>query len=102
MNEALREKVNKFCMLNHPAMDKWCQRYDKECHNVEQERAAYRATCGRHIGSSNIQYSTHLKMLPKYMSLNWLDDTLQNAAQHWEQVAEEEREFARGCQWKCK
>ena len=32
------------------------------------------------------------------MSLNWLDDALQNAAQQGEQVTEEEREFARGCQ----
>ena len=36
------------------------------------------------------------------MSLNWLDDALQNAARQGEQVTEEEREFARGCQWKCK
>ena len=74
MNEALREKVKRFCMLNHPpAKDKWRQRYDEERHNVEQERAAYRATCGQHIGSSsNIQYPTHLKMLSKFMSLNWL------------------------------
>ena len=98
MNEALREKVNRFYMLNHLAMDKWHQRYDEERHNVEQERTAYRATCGQHIGSSNIQYPTHLKMLPKYMSLNWLDDALQNAARQGEQVTEEEREFARGCQ----
>ena len=95
MNEAFRDKVNRFCMLNHPAMDKWRQRYDEERHNVEQERTAYRATCGQHIGLSNIQYPTHLKMLPKYMSLNWLDDALQNAARQGEQVTEEEREFAR-------
>ena len=74
---------------------KWRQRYDEERHNVEQERTAYRATCGQHIGLSNIQYPTHLKMLPKYMSLNWLDDALQNAARQGEQVTEEEREFAR-------
>ena len=67
-------------MLNHPSIDKWHQQNDEERHNVKQERATYRATCGQHIGSSNIQYPTHLKMLPKYMSLNWLDDALQNAA----------------------
>ena len=41
MNEAFREKVNTFCMLNHPAMDKWRQRYDEERHNVEQERGLH-------------------------------------------------------------
>ena len=36
------------------------------------------------------------------MTLNWLDDALRKYAQQGDQVIEEEREFARGCQWKCK
>ena len=57
---------------------------EEEHQSIEKQRATFRESCGVHIGASNIQYPPHLKVLSKFMTLNWLDDALQIVAQHGE------------------
>lgn len=43
MSDALREKMNKFYILNHGTMDKWQQLCKQEWHGIEKKRSKFRA-----------------------------------------------------------
>ena len=44
MDLILEEKVNKFCMLNHPSMKKWVTMLEEECNTISSQREEYRCT----------------------------------------------------------
>ena len=44
MDPLLEEKVNKFCMLNHPSMEKWVTMHEEEHNAISLQREEYRTT----------------------------------------------------------
>lgn len=42
MDNSLREKINKFCILNSQSMEKWIEKYEEMKRQRVQERASFR------------------------------------------------------------
>ena len=51
MDLVLEEKVNKFCMLNHPSKEKWVTMHEEEHNTISLQREEYRCT---KLNSSNV------------------------------------------------
>ena len=69
MDNILEEKINRFCMLNHPAMEKWIKKYELAQETLLRQREEYRRQ--HQSGSTNVQYPSHLKELPKHITIGW-------------------------------
>ena len=92
MDRVLEEKVNKFCMLNHPCMEKWVTMHEEEQNIISQQRKEYRGTLPN---TSSFQYLPYLKETPNFITIDWLHKALQATNLREEHVTKIEREFAR-------
>ena len=95
MDLVLEEKVNKFCLLNHPSMEKWVTMHEEEHNTISLQREEYRCT---QPNTSNVQYPSHLKEPPRFITIDWLYNAIHVVILRGEHVTEIEREFARGFQ----
>ena len=68
--EVLREKVNNFCIRNSEEMVKWIDIYDM----AQKERTKCRNTL--RVYNRSCAYPEELEVLPKYMTLQWLENSL--------------------------
>lgn len=95
MTEDLEAKINRFCMLHSPVMEKWITAYEVAKEDRLRARLEWRRGT-RHLH----RYPEGLEPLPTFMSLRWLHRALEDAKQQGEQVTEEEWEYSRGCSTK--
>ena len=93
MDTTLEEKINRFCMLHHPAMVRWLTRYETAKEDRYDARRAFRARQRGRI----VRYPPELEVLPRFMSLLWLHEQLIKAEEDGVHVSLEEWEFSRGC-----
>ncbi|MCO5574600.1 hypothetical protein L7F22_028388 [Adiantum nelumboides] len=93
MDTMLEEKINRFCMLHHPTMDKWLTTYKIAKEERYDARRAFRA---RQRGRM-VRYPPELEVLPRFMPLLWLHQQLTKAEEEGVHVSLEEWEFSRGC-----
>ncbi|MCO5604765.1 hypothetical protein L7F22_058935 [Adiantum nelumboides] len=93
MDTTLEEKINRFCMLHHPTMDKWLTTYETAKEERYDARRAFRA-CQR---GRMVRYPPKLEVLPRFMPLLWLHQQLTKAEEEGVHVSLEEWEFSRGC-----
>ncbi|MCO5563619.1 hypothetical protein L7F22_017266 [Adiantum nelumboides] len=98
MDTTLEEKINRFCMLHHPTMDKWLTTYETA---KEERYDAQRAFRARQRGRM-VRYLSELEVLPRFMPLLWLHQQLTKAEEEGVHVSLEEWEFSRGCSDKYK
>ncbi|MCO5609713.1 hypothetical protein L7F22_063945 [Adiantum nelumboides] len=98
MDTTLEEKINRFCMLHHPTMDKWLTTYETAKEERYDARRAFRA-CQR---GRMVRYPPELEVLPRFMPLLWLHQQLTKAEEEGVHVSLEEWEFSRGCSDKYK
>ena len=75
MDNALRDKIHKFCILNSQAMEKWLQEYEM----TKEERLRERACFRRIRGTRNQPYPEHLQILPDFPTSRWLDAKISQA-----------------------
>ena len=94
MDSTLEEKINRFCMLNHPTMEKWIKAYDQERESRTIQRDEYRRT---HPINQRDEYPPSLTELPNFISIGWLHKALQAASLAGETVTRIEKEFSMGC-----
>ncbi|MCO5566427.1 hypothetical protein L7F22_020104 [Adiantum nelumboides] len=94
----LEEKINRFCMLHHPTMDKWLTTYETAKEERYDARRAFRARQRGRI----VRYPPELEVLPRFMPLLWLHQQLTKAEEEGVHVSLEEWEFSRGCSDKYK
>ena len=76
MDSTLEEKINRFCMLNHPMMEKWTIAYNQEREGKTIQRDEYKRTHQINQVSNNIEYPPSLRKLPKFISIGWLHKVL--------------------------
>lgn len=95
MDGSLEEKINRFCMLHHPAMERWLHAYQLAVEERHAARRAYRAS--QRQRSRLVRFPPELEVLPRFMPLRWLHDALTKASQEGQCVSVEEWEFSRGC-----
>ena len=95
MDSHLRDKINKFCILNFEPMQKWIALYEEMKSNRLQERAEFR----RNQATRNLPYPSHLHILPVWPTQSWLDIAIRRARQNEDYVSEEEEELVLGCDW---
>ena len=93
MDVALREKINKFCILNSHAMEKWIERYTLAKHEREQARLSFR----RSRTTRTLPYPPELVLLPDFPTNKWLEQTILQAKHNGESISDEEEELAYGC-----
>ncbi|MCO5604782.1 hypothetical protein L7F22_058953 [Adiantum nelumboides] len=93
MDTTIEEKINRFCMLHHPTMDKWLTTYETAKEERYDARRAFRA---RQRGRM-VWYPSELEVLPRFMPLLWLHQQLTKAEEEGVHVSLEEWEFSRGC-----
>ncbi|MCO5560224.1 hypothetical protein L7F22_013835 [Adiantum nelumboides] len=93
MDTMLEEKINRFCMLHHPTMDKWLTTYEIAKEERYDARRSFRA---RQRGRM-VRYPPELEVLPRFMPLLWLHQQLTKAEEEGIHVSLEEWEFSRGC-----
>ncbi|MCO5583655.1 hypothetical protein L7F22_037568 [Adiantum nelumboides] len=98
MDTTLEEKINCFCMLHHPTMDKWLTTYETAKEQRYDARRAFRA---RQRGRM-VRYPPEQEVLPRFMPLLWLHQQLTKAEEEGVHVILEEWEFSRGCSDKYK
>lgn len=68
MDVALREKINKFCILNSHAMEKWIERYNL----VKPERDQACLSFRRSRTTPTLPYPIEFTLLPDFPSSKWL------------------------------
>lgn len=93
MDATLRGKINKFCILNSHAMEKWIERYNLL--RVEREHA--RMSFRRSRTTRTLPYPHELALLPDFPSNKWLEQTILQAKRNGEPITDEEEELAYGC-----
>ena len=95
MDNILEEKINRFCMSNHPSMEKWIKAYAVAQASISHQREEFKR---QHQSESfNVAYPSHLKELPKHITIGWLFKALQEASLAGETITTTEKEFAMGC-----
>ena len=89
--EALRQKVNNFCICNSEEMMKWIDMYERAKNERKESRRIFRIN---NPGRANPE---ELQELPKIMTLQWLEDVM--IADKWNggNISDEEWEFLKGC-----
>lgn len=95
MDSILEEKINRFCILNHPAMEKWVEAYEVAKTNNTIQREQYRRIHQNH--EKSIQFPPELKELLKFITISWLFKSFQEASLVGETITIVEKEFAMGC-----
>lgn len=93
MDVPMHEKVNKFCILNSQAMQKWIAKYDEEKKERDQARQNFR----RSRATNRLAYPPELAQLPEFPSSRWLHHAIEQAKQNGEIISDEEEELAYGC-----
>ena len=95
MDSHLRDKINKFCILNSAPMEKWIASYEEAKKVRQHERAEFRRKCI----TRTLPYPPDLHVLPAFPTVSWLDNAIRHAKQSGEYVSKEEEELALGCDW---
>lgn len=95
MDSILEEKINRFCILNHPSMEKWVQAFEAAKANNTFQREQYKRI--HQNQANNFQFPPELKELPKFITISWLFKALQEASLAGEVITTLEKEFAMGC-----
>ena len=95
MDIRMREKINKFCILNLQAMEKWLEAYEEAKRQRLRERAIFR----RSQTTRMAPYPEHLQILPEFPIGRWLEATISQAKHDGITIADEEVELALGCDW---
>lgn len=93
MDDAMIDKVNKFCMLQHQSMQKWLSRYERARKVRENDRRAFR-TSNR---NRHTRYPPGLEELPDSMPLEWLHEELIAAEARGHTITSTEWHFSYGC-----
>ena len=93
MDITMRDKVNKFCILNSQVMQKWIAKYDEE--RKERDQACQRFR--RNRATNRLPYPPELAQLPEFPSSRWLDQAVEEARRNGETISDEEQELAYGC-----
>lgn len=95
MDSHLRDKINKFCILNSAPMEKWIASYEEAKKVRQHERAEFR----RKRITRTLPYPPDLHVLSAFPTVSWLDNAIRHAKQSGEYVSKEEEELALGCDW---
>ena len=93
LSVSMREKINKFCILNSTPMEKWLQKYEEA--KVQRNEARRRFRQSR--TTARLPYPPDLVQLPDFPSGKWLDDAIREAKLAGQHISEEEEELATGC-----
>lgn len=93
MDVSMRDKINKFCILNSQAMEKWIAKYDEAKKERDQARQRFR----RSRATSRLPYPPELAQLAEFPSGRWLDQAIQQAKTNGEVISDEEEELSYGC-----
>ena len=65
-DEAMRTKVNNYCMINSKEMQKWYERYEEEREEQIEACNEWRRT------NNSAPFPESMRLLPKVMSTSWL------------------------------
>ena len=95
MDIRMREKINKFCILNSQAMEKWLEAYEEAKRQRLRERGIFR----RSRTTRTMPYPEHLQILPEFPTSRWLEATISQAKRDGVSIDDEEMELAKGCDW---
>lgn len=93
MDQSLRQKINKFCIINFGAMEKWIELYAL----AKEERTQARQAFQRSQTTQRQPYPLELGLLPDFPTNQWLQKTIQTAKANGEVITEEEVELSFGC-----
>lgn len=95
MDNNLREKINKFCILNSHVMEKWIETYEALKRQRVQDRLSFR----RNRTTRNLPYPEGMQALPDFPTVRWLEATILEAKRAGLTITEEEEELTKGCDW---
>lgn len=92
-DEAMRTKVNNYCMMNSEEMQKWYERYENKREEQIEARDAWRRT------NNSVPFPDSMRLLPKVMSASWLRAEMARAKANGLTIPPNEEEFAFGPDW---
>ena len=96
MDIRMREKINKFCILNLQAMEKWLEAYEEDKQQGLRESGIFRRS---QQTTRTSPYPEHLQILLEFPTGKWIDTTISQAKHDGLTITDEEVELTLGCDW---
>lgn len=96
MKRSMMNKVNAFCIISLDIMKKWVDRYTLAKQRRVEERESF-IRDHRRGRARKVPLPSHLSLLPKNPTNEWLYSEMVKASNEGEEITLEEWEYARGC-----